>query len=358
MKKILVYGMTDNPGGIETYLINLSERLKGRIIFDYVTDFPEIAHKDIIASAGSKVFYIPPKGKKLFSHLLAFYNILRKHPEYNTVYFNVLDAGCAITELVPFVMGRRIITHSHNSDTDKPRLHKLCKPLLKIISRNNIACSHLAADYMFGKRKNVTVIPNAIDTEKFRFNAIKREEKRKELGVGNAPVICHIGRLSYQKNPFGMLDIFGEVLKICPEARLLSVGTGEIEGEVHCYAEKIGVGKSVLLLGKRQDIPELLMAADVFFLPSFYEGLPIVAVEAQAAGLKCVLSDSITGEVDLTGDILFLSLSDTKEKWANAILSAAKEGHNDNTEEIKSAGYDLKSCEKSDLRLLEILKGK
>jgi len=354
MKRILVYGMTDNPGGIETYLINLSERLRDKVVFDYVTDFPDIAHKEKIEAAESKVYYIAPKGKKLFSHLKGFYNILRQHPEYDTVYFNVLDSGCAVTELVPFIMGRKIITHSHNSNTDKPTLHKLCKPLLKVISRNNVACSRLAAEYMYGKNKKVSIIPNAIDAEKFIFNHDIRQKKREELKLGDSSVICHIGRLSYQKNPFGMLDIFKEVLNQCPETLLLSVGTGEIEEQVHSYAKEIGIEKNVLFLGKRQDIPEILMASDVFFLPSFYEGLPIVAIEAQASGLKCVLSDSITKETDITGDVQFLSLEDTKENWVKALLESANKERSNNTDKIKSAGYDLKSCEKSDLMLLEM----
>jgi len=355
MKRILVYGMTDNSGGIETYLVNLALRLKGRVSFDYVTDFPDIAHRDTLEEMGSKIYFIPAKSQKLFSHFKAFYRIMKEHKEYDTVYFNVLDAGCVFTELIPWLFKRKIITHSHNSSTDKVRLHKLCKPFLKLFTDHAVACSALAAQYMFDKTEGVTLIPNAIDCDKFRFDEKTRNDKRTELNVENKTVICHIGRLSLQKNPFGMLDIFSDVLKREPNAVLISAGTGEIEAEVKAYAEKIGVSKSVLFLGMRSDIPELLCAADVFFLPSFYEGLPIVALEAQASGLSCILSDSITEETDITGQVIFLSLNQSSEIWVDALLEAAKKPRSSNRKKITEAGYDLSFSDKADNILIKIL---
>ncbi len=357
MKKVLVYGMTDNSGGIETYLVNIALRLKGQVAFDYVTDFPDIAHRDTLEELGSKIHFIPAKSKGLVSHLKAFYRILKENREYDTVYFNVLDAGCAFTELIPYLLKRRIITHSHNSSTDKVRLHRLCKPFLKLFTDNAVACSALAAEYMFGNSNGVTLIPNAIDCDKFRFDEAARKLKRQELGLDGKTLICHIGRLSLQKNPFGMLDIFASVLKREPEAVLVSAGTGELEEEVKAYAEKIGVSESVLFLGKRGDISELLSAADVFFLPSFYEGLPIVAIEAQASGLFCVLSDSITKETDITGQVEFLSLKDTHDRWVNALLEAAKKPRLDSREKLIAAGYDLKHSGEADSILTKIFIG-
>lgn len=355
IKRVLVYGMSHNPGGIETYLINTAKRLEGKVVFDYICDFPDIAHKDVISEMKSRVFFIPPKGKKLFSHLKSFYEVLKKHPEYDTIYFNILDAGAAITQLVPFVMGKKIVTHSHNSSTDKLYLHRLLKPLLNMFTKEKVACSGLAASYMFKNGENTLIIPNAIDTEKFVFNPNIRNKKREELGLKAVPVICHIGRLSNQKNPFRMLDIFKKLLEKNKDAVLISVGTGELEKEVHSYARNIGVEKSVMFLGKRSDIPEILMASDVFFLPSLYEGLPIVGIEAQSSGLPCVFSDSITTEIALCENVKFLSLKKSDDIWADTLINFASIPKTDTKSKIIAAGYDINNCSEKDELLCSIL---
>lgn len=354
MKRILVYGMTDNRGGIERYLVNLAYRLRGKIAFDYITDFPEIAHREELEEMGSKIFFIPAKSKGVFAHLRAFCKVLSDHKEYSCVYFNILDAGAAVTQVVPFLMGRKIITHSHNGDTDKKALHTLCKPFLKLFTKHRVACSLLAATYMFDCAENVLIVPNAIDISRFAFNEETRENKRKELGIENKRVICHIGRLSNQKNPLRLLRIFKAVLEKDNEAVLLSVGTGEMEAEVRAYSKMLEIDKSILFLGMRTDIEGLLLAADIFLLPSLYEGLPIVALEAQASGLPLTLSDKITKEIDICGTCEFLSLDESDETWAQRILSAIGKRYSC-AEKIIAAGYDINETKENDEKILRIL---
>lgn len=357
MEKILVYGMTDNPGGIESYIISLLPSLKNKIKLDFVTDFTNIAYKELLESYGATIHYIPAKSKGLFAHLKAFWRILKSNPQYKTIYFNILDAGAAITQIIPFLMRRKIVTHSHNGNTDKPKLHKLCKPLLKITSGSKIACSQLAAKFMFGKRKKVILIKNGVDAQKFRYNCDKTIQAKKDLKLEDKKVICHIGRLTYQKNPLTMLDIFKEFLSLCPEAMLLSVGTGDMEEQVRAYAKKIGIYKNVRFMGKCNNIPQILAASDVFFLPSLYEGLPIVAIEAQAAGLPLVLSSNITAETDITGNINFISLEEDYSKWAQVLLDASAKPKKDTFDCIQKAGYDI-SCAKENLsKLTNVLLG-
>lgn len=357
MKRVLVYGMTHNPGGIESYIVNLARRLKNEIAFDYVTDFPEIAYRSFLEEMGSKIYFVPAKGKKVFAHLIAFYKLLKKHPEYDTIYFNILDAGASITEFIPWILGRKVVTHSHNSSTEKMCLHKICRPLLNFFTKEYVACSKIASEYMFGDSKKALIIPNAIDAQKFVFNPELREKKRQELKIGDKFAICHIGRLSLQKNPLRMLDIFRSVLQKEPNAILLSVGTGEMKEEVHNYAKNTGISDNVLFLGERSDISEILQAADVFFLPSLYEGLPIVGIEAQASGLSCVMSDNITQEVDITGNVIFISLTEANEVWAEKIICSANNFLRKNTlPQIIDGGYDINNCCDKDLKLLEMLK--
>ena len=343
MNRILVYGMTDNLGGIETYLINQARMLDAeKAVFDFVTDFKTMAYSKEAAALGSKIYYIPAKKNGVFAQWKAFAKILREHKEYRTVYFNILDAGAAITMFIPWLFGRTIVTHSHNNDTDKRRLHRLCRPFLNFFTKERFACSPSAAMYMFGRRRT-TVIPNAIDAKRFKFNADTRAKKREELDVSCRFVICHIGRLSLQKNPKGLIDIFDALYKTDKSAVLLSIGDGEMAEEVQNYANGKPSAEAIRFLGRRGDVAEILQAADVFLFPSFYEGLGIVALEAQAAGLPCVLSDVIPKEVSVTDNVFYISLNEPIDKWVDLILSLKNFDRSSNQSRIIDAGYDI-SC--------------
>ncbi|MBE5943567.1 MAG: glycosyltransferase family 1 protein [Lachnospiraceae bacterium] len=353
MKRILVYGMTDNPGGIESYLMFMMEKLKTYDIqMDFVTDFPTIAYKEQLEAAGAKIHFIPAKGKKLFKHMSSLKKILKSHPEYETVYFNILDAGAVFTAIVPKFMGRQVICHSHNGDTDKEKLHKLCKPLLTSITDKYVACSKLAAEYMFKKKvqDRVLIIPNAINVDNYRFDTASREHTRDILNVKDKFVVCHIGRITRQKNPYRMLDIFEEIYKLDKESVLLYVGNGDMSEEVNLEVKKrIEASNAekkepyIRMLGVRDDIPCILQAADVFLLPSLYEGLPIVAVEAQAAGLPIVMSTNITKEVALTDKVKYIDLEESDTYWANALLAIKNEPRTSGHKQVAEAGYDKNS---------------
>lgn len=356
MKHVLVYGMTDNPGGIETYLLNFYRRVQGNgIKLDFVSDFPSISGSDILTERGSNLYFIPAKSRDLKTHLMDMWKILREHREYESVYFNILDAGAAVTMLPVFLAGRKIIVHSHNNDTEKMRLHRLCKPFLNFMAGGRAACSESAAEYMFGKgAKKTLIIPNAIDAKKFAFSEELREQKRQELGLGDRPCICHVGRIAPQKNPFGLIDIFEAVHRSCPEAVLLSVGDGELMGEFRQYIADKGLENSVICLGARKDVPELYQAADVFLLPSLYEGLGIVALEAQAAGLPCVISDTIPRCVAVTDLVSMISLDAGPNVWAERILMQLGKPRKDSYREIVAAGYDVSCCSDCDQKLVDL----
>lgn len=342
MKRILVYGMTDNLGGIETYVMNLFRSLdKNKVVFDFVTDFETMAYSEETSAMGSRIYHIPAKSKGVFKHWKAFAKVLKEHPEYKKVYFNILDAGAAITEFIPWLFGRTVVTHSHNNDTDKKRLHRICKPFLLLFTKKRYACSSQAAEYMFGKHCT-DIIPNVIDAEAFDYSPVLRQRKREELGVSDKYVICHIGRLSMQKNPIGLINIFDKIALKDDNAVLISIGSGEMDDEVHTYAEKKGLSEKIRFLGKRNDANELLQAADVFLFPSFYEGFGIVAIEAQAAGLPCVLSDRVPKDVTVTENVSFLSLDDPLDKWADKVLSFKDFKRKTCLKQIISSGYDKK----------------
>lgn len=357
-KTILVYGMTDNPGGIETYLIYLMKNIK-TLKFDFVTDFPTIAYEDEVKLNGSKVHYIPAKSKGLLKQWNCLIKILKRNPQYHTVYFNILNAGSALTMVIPWLMRKKIVIHSHNASADNIWLHRVFRPLLNIMGDKFLACSNLAGEFMFGKaiiKKNKLVtIPNAIDSQKFDYSQETRNMVRKELEIEDKFVLCHVGRIVAQKNPKGVIDILDECVRVDKSCVLLYVGTGDMEKEIKGYVSEKGLSSYVEFLGVRDDVYNLLQAADCFILPSFYEGLPIVAIEAQAAGLPCFLSSNISPETKITDLVTFLQLSNVKE-WRDCIVSSKNFNRKSVRNLIVEAGYDIGHQRRNLLKLDEILR--
>ena len=357
-ERILVYGMTDNPGGIETYLLSIAERLINYgINFDYVTDFKTIAYEEKIKSMGSKVFFISAKSNSLIRQWRELYYIIKKHPEYHTFYVNAVDAGAALTCLIPFFLRKKVVFHSHNDFTEKMRLHRICRPLLKIVCEQFVACSYQAGRYMFGKnRKNIFIMPNAIDFTSFVFDEKKRRQKRKELHLNGKKVVCHVGRLYLSKNPFRLVDIFDELSKKEPNVILLSVGTGDLDREVKSYAAKKSSAEKIQFLGRRTDVAEILMASDVFVMPSLYEGFGIAALEAEASGIACVLSDCIPKEVNINETAQFVSLDEPNSEWVNALLSGIRMPRKRDTTAIDQSMFNARNISQYDEKLAKILR--
>lgn len=354
MNRILVYGMTNNLGGIETYLMNELGLLdKSKAIFDFVVDFPTMAYQKEADALGCRTYFIPAKSKGMLAQWKALWKLLRAHPEYKMLYFNILDAGAAVTMLIPWLLGRKILVHSHNNDTDKKRLHALCKPALNLFAKKRYACSQSAAAYMYGAKK-AEIIFNAIDTAQYAFSEETRGQKRRELNIEDRYVICHVGRLSRQKNVEGLLDIYREICETEKDAILISVGDGEDRDKIHQYAEKLGIRDRVMFLGKRDDVPQILQAADVFVLPSLYEGLGIAAIEAQAAGLPCILSTGVPRDAGIADNVEFLALDEEREVWKRRIMAYRGHERAKNAQEaLIAAGYDLGHPGEAQRRLLD-----
>lgn len=356
MNRILVYGMTANPGGIESYVMNQFSLLDPeKAVFDFIVDFPQMCYDEDVKQKGSLIHFIPAKGKKLLSHWLGFYKVLKHHPEYKKVYFNILDAGAVFSMLVPWLMGREIIVHSHNGSTEKMRLHNICKPFLKLIAKKRYACSKVAAEYMFDTT-DVDVIPNAINCEKYKFNELIRSAKRKELGISDDTLaICFVGRLTYQKNVHFLNKVFHQLIKSKPNTVLLVVGDGEEKEKMIADSKEMGSFENIKFLGKRNDVNEILQATDVFVMTSFFEGLSVVAIEAQASGVSCVFSDRMSKETKINDNVSFVSLDDSAECWAKAILKAAETPRSQTVDKLQKQGYDLGFLNKNQNEFLEYL---
>ena len=225
--------------------------------------------------------------------------------------------------------------------------------MIPMFATKYFACSELAGEWLFSKKiresNNYHLIHNALDLKKFAFSLSEREEIRHELGVEGKFVLGHVGRFEEQKNHEFLLEIFREVASACEEAILLLVGEGELQEMIQKKAEEYGIEDRIRFLGIRKDVAKLWKGMDIFVFPSLFEGLPIVALEAQASGIRSVMADTITTEVKLVEKVKFLSLQDSPKEWSRVILSYKGE---DRSEEENSgirqafakAGYDIESA--------------
>lgn len=271
----------------------------------------------------------------LHRHQFQIFQIHNYH-SFNT-FLQVLGAKLAGVQ--------KIVVHSHNSNALHPFLHLFFRKILNSMNIERFACSQLASEWMYGnKADKAYVVKNGIILNDYVFNNQKRANLRRHLGFGDDQlVIGHIGRFNYQKNHLFLLDIFRDVHMRDTEARLVLVGCGELESFIRKRIKELEIESSVILLGVRTDIPEILFAFDVFLFPSFFEGLSVVLVEAQATGLPCIISDTNSAEIKLTENIHMLSLEAPIKEWSNMIFKYNNVLRRNDTDIMRNQGYDIKN---------------
>ena len=238
----------------------------------------------------------------------------------------------------------------HTDNPKKALRNKIMCLGLNDVATDLFACSKAAGEFYYGKEAvdsgKVKIIPNAINLEKYKFNEATRNKVRKELNIEDKFVIGHIGRMAPQKNQKFLLKIFSEVKKEKNNAILLMIGDGLLKSEIQKEINKLNIKDSVLLLGVRDDIPQLLMAMDVFVLPSLFEGLGIVAVEAQAVGLKCILSNRVPREVDC-GNCEFIGLEESVDIWNKFVTKDSAYKVKIYKNSLRIDIYNIKKCVKN-----------
>lgn len=353
--RVLQVGMTRNLGGIETYLIEQFRHLdKSTIDYDFVNITGEysICYEDEILASGSKIFKVVSRHKNPLLHYWQWFNILSQN---KGVYDVIVLNTNSLEYVFPLVLGKifgipvRVI-HSHNSGFENKQglarrlLVGMNKKLLAWSANLRFACSQFAGQWMF-KDNPYHVIYNAIDIHKYDADLIVREETRNALGLHTELTLLHVGRFSYQKNHSFLLDIFKEVHRIQPDSVLLLVGDtteeSEFLTEVKRKIKAYGLGNVVRLLGRRDDVNKIMQAADVLVMPSFFEGLTVVGIEAQASDLPLLLSDTVTKELGLLPSTQFISLEAGPTAWAKAIVNSKQHNRQSRYEELKAAGYDI-----------------
>ena len=311
--------------GLETMLMNYYRNIdRTQIQFDFLTHRPDRSdYDDEIESLGGKVYYAPRLyPQNYYKYFLYMREFFKEHPDYKIMHSHI-DA----MSYLPLLAGKKAgipvrIAHSHNTAIDKDFKYPLKQYFrFKIKSAANtfLACGKDAGEFLFGESE-FKVIPNAVDAIKFQFNENLRTNKRKELGITEEFVVGHIGRMAYQKNHKQLIEIFKEILSLNSKSVLLLIGIGEKEQEIKKQIKELGIESNIRFLGNRSDVCELYQAMDVFVLPSLFEGLPLVGVEAQFASLPCFFSDVISREVELSKNANFISLQASAHTWATEIL--------------------------------------
>lgn len=355
--RVLQVGMTRNLGGIETYLIEQFRHLdKSTIDYDFVNITGEysICYEDEILASGSKIFKVVSRHKNPLLHYWQWFNILSQN---KGVYDVIVLNTNSLEYVFPLVLGKifgipvRVI-HSHNSGFENKQglarrlLVGMNKKLLAWSANLRFACSQFAGQWMF-KDNPYHVIYNAIDIHKYDADLKVREETRNALGLHTELTLLHVGRFSYQKNHSFLLDIFKEVHAIQADSVLLLVGDtteeSEFLTEVKRKIKEYGLANAVRLLGRRDDVNKIMQAADVLVMPSFFEGLTVVGIEAQASDLPLLLSDTVTKELELLPSTQFISLEAGPTAWAEAIVNSKQHNRQSRYEELKAAGYDIEN---------------
>jgi glycosyltransferase len=332
-------------GGLETMIMNYYRNIdRTKIQFDFLVHRQEKAdYDDEILSLGGHIYHMPmlnPFSKAYFNALDDFFD----NHKYDIVHSH-LDCMSAYPLKIAQKYGVKVrIAHSHNKSQDKNLKYPiklLSKHLIPKYATHLFSCGKEAGDWMFGGN-TYTVLNNAIDTEKYRYDCQIRNQVRDELKISKSDfVIGHVGRFNPPKNHSFLIDVFKSVHDKNRNSKLLLVGTGNGQSNIREKVDDLGLSDSVLFLGNRGDVNRILQAMDVFLFPSLYEGLPLSIIEAQAAGLPCIISDSVPSECRVTDLAESLDLNLPIDKWANAVLEKQSAIRKNTYQEIKNAGYDI-----------------
>lgn len=331
--------------GVASYIMNYFRCIDHSCIqMDFVVlkDIASPYYAEIQENGGN--IFTMPSPKQLVSYCRRIRSLYAEG-HYDVLHCNVTNAGIPYLYYAKKMDIPKRILHCHATRSAEVKWKEIRNDMLTPLALKNanifFACSHMAGDSLFGKRP-YTVIHNALDLSVFRYQPHIREMMRRELNLEGKFVIGTVGRLAHQKNPYFALDVFREVLKRQKNAVYLWIGSGPLDAQVRQYAEELHLGEHMRFLGNREDVDQLYQVMDVFFLPSLYEGLPVVGIEAQACGLPVVVSDTVTKEMKVTDGVFYIALEDEKAKWADILLQNQDRTLEKTTDELKKRGYDIR----------------
>ncbi len=348
MIKILHFELDKNVGGIESFLCNMySEIDRNNFQFDFVTRCEHPAKEKELHALGAHIYKVSSQ-KNILAYMKDIRTIIGNG--YDIIHIHKNSAA----NIIPFIVAAysdkqtKVVAHSHNTAPSvggfTPILHTINRPILWKLSDAHLACSNMAGEWLYGRNRKFQVISNGIITKKYIYNEEINNELRRTLDIPeSAYVIGNIGRFTMQKNHKYLIQIFYELCKVNTNYYLVLVGDGPQKVEMESYAKELGIISNIRFLGVRSDINSILQIMDIFIMTSLYEGLPIVSVEAQAAGMNLFLSDTISKESELTSYVNWFSLDDNILKLRDWILKTPKLTSDIKkmmNEQVKNKGFD------------------
>ena len=293
---------------------------KSRIAMDLLTINPvneKLAQE--FQRNGNRLYTLEGRNRNPLRYLIRLRSIIKEN-SYNIVHVHGNSATMSIELFAAKLANCPVrIAHSHNTRCDHPILNAMLMPLFSRCYTHCCACSPEAGRFLFGNR-SCHIVNNGVCFQKYCFNPEIRNRLRKKYGVEDQFVLGHIGRFAPQKNHSFLLHVFASVLRKTPNSVLLLVGEGELLPEIRKQACEMGIEKRVIFYGTTDKINEVVQMMDSFVFPSINEGLGIVAIEAQAAGVPCVVSTEVPVKVKVLDEVVFLPLEAGYDHWADAIL--------------------------------------
>lgn len=367
MKKILMTAKHLDAGGVETFITGIYPFIdKEKYAIDFLitrkeeVNDPRGYYEDDLLRQGAKIYRIASKSKNPIRAYMDLKKMFKEHQEYEI--FHINDGGGAA---FPLWIARKnsacqCIVHSHNASSKRWKQNAVMQFCRKYVTSHAkcICCSENAGNWMFGKKSGYEILHNGIDTERFRFDEQKRRMIREKNAIGESDlVIGHVGRFNIQKNHTFLVDIFGHIVQKEPQAKLLLVGTGELQGEIQGKVRELGLEDNVIFAGNTKAVDCYLAAMDVFLFPSLFEGFAIAHLEAQCNGLPCIMSDTISRECKVTDLVRMLSLDEPSSVWAEAVRAYLYENRDKNrssyADEINRQGFDRKDTACNLMRIYE-----
>ena len=327
--------------GVEAVVMNYYRHInREQIQFDFITCSPKPERYDEeINQLGGRIFRLPSRSRRPLEYMKSLYGVIREN-NYQIVHVHQNSASMMMDGIVARLCGVPVVIgHSHNTRCNVLWQHYLFRPFVNVLFKHRWACTVEAGKWVFGDRE-VKILRNGIDANLFRFNETIRNNIRRELELTDELLVGFVGRLHYQKNPYRLLEIFADIRKKQGNAHLLIVGDGEEREGMIQTCRKLNILPYVHFVGQVTNVHELMMAMDVFLFPSVFEGLGLVAIEAQATDLPCVISENVPAP-NLTGKLCVCRLKEDNEVWTNAILNNVTSRRKDTSFQIREGRYDI-----------------
>ena len=341
-------------GGAETMIMNMYRNIdRKKLQFDFFLIDENIHYyeKEIV-ELGGIIYKTKKRSEDIIKHYIDLYKVI-KYKKYDVVQLHINNAAILLLSIIVVKLAgaSRIYTFAHSTmDWRSWRakfLHFIFRPITNKLITKKLSCGNDASKWLYGEmnKQNVKVISPPVNCENFLFDEEKYNKYRQELGVENQKVYIHVGRFMKVKNHKFLIDIFKEIVNYEPESKLFLIGNGDLEEEVKEYCKMNGIYDKVIFFGNIDDVYNKFIASDIMIFPSLYEGFPTVLIEAQASGLNCFVSDSITKKIGITDLITFISLEKPPKKWAKIILDS-------NNYNKKRKAYNSIIAENYDVKLI------